>query len=96
MNSKPAHVKYGQTTKAWDVFKAEARKHMIAAASKRAMITYGDLAAKMTTVAVEPHDPMLWAIIGDVLPLFLDGGACEALDRNVWWVAGDYIETVRE
>ncbi len=66
MNSKPAHLKYGQTKKAWDTFKVEAREHMIAAASKRAMITYGDLAAMMTTVAVEPHDPMLWAIIGDV------------------------------
>jgi molybdopterin synthase catalytic subunit len=39
---------------------------MIAVAKRRGMITYGDLAAKMTSVQVEPHDPMLWDIIGDV------------------------------
>lgn len=30
------------------------------------MITYGELAAQMTTIPVEPHDMVLWEIIGDV------------------------------
>jgi hypothetical protein len=58
--------KFGKTEKEWAAFKAEARAHMIERASQRAMITYGDLATRMTTVSVEPHDQMLWEIIGDV------------------------------
>jgi hypothetical protein len=58
--------KFGKTEKEWAVYKAEARAHMIERAAQRAMITYGDLATRMTTVSVEPHDQMLWEIIGDV------------------------------
>lgn len=63
---KLSHEKFGQTKRAWDAFKAEAREHMAATAARRGMITYGDLAAKMTSVEVQAHDQMLWDIIGDV------------------------------
>jgi hypothetical protein len=66
MSTKPNYEKFGQTAEAWATFKAEALAHMSATAARRGMITYGDLAAQMTSVAVQAHDQMLWEIIGDV------------------------------
>jgi hypothetical protein len=63
---KPHHERFGFTEKQWDVFKAEAREILIEIARQRGMITYGDLAGRMTTIQVEPHDMVLWYIIGDV------------------------------
>ena len=65
-NKRPLHEIYGETKLDWDRFKAEARGLMIARASVRGMLSYGELASKMTTIELEPHDPKLWAIIGDV------------------------------
>lgn len=39
---------------------------MIARARVRGMLSYGELANQLTTIRIEPHDPKLWAIIGDV------------------------------
>jgi hypothetical protein len=50
---KSIHEKFGQAKKDWEAFKAEAREHMIATAARGGMITYGDLAAMMTSVVVE-------------------------------------------
>ena len=66
MPSRPNYEKFGQTAHAWATFKAEARAYMSATAARRGMITYGDLAAQMTSVAVQAPDQMLWEIIGDV------------------------------
>lgn len=63
---KPIYQSFGHTKSQWDIFKAEARKILVAEAARRGMITYGELAARMTTIAVEPHDQVLWEIIGDV------------------------------
>lgn len=63
---KPNHEKFGHTKKQWQSFKAEAREILVEVASGRAMITYGELASRMTTIAVEPHDMVMWHIIGDV------------------------------
>jgi hypothetical protein len=63
---RPNHERFGYTMKQWEKFKAEARGILVEIASQRGMITYGDLAARMTTVHVEPHDMVLWEIIGDV------------------------------
>jgi hypothetical protein len=63
---KPYHEIYGFTLNQWQTFKTEAREILIATAGQRAMITYGELAGHMTTIPVEPHDPVLWHIIGDV------------------------------
>lgn len=63
---KPNHEKFGFTKKQWEKFKTEAREILVGVANTRGMITYGDLAGKMTTIPVEPHDMVLWHIIGDV------------------------------
>jgi hypothetical protein len=39
---------------------------MSAAAAKRRMITYGELASQMQSIELQPHDMMLWEIIGSV------------------------------
>ena len=62
----PNHERFGFKQKEWENFKAEARKILVAEAARRGMITYGDLASQMTTITVEPHDMVLWEIIGDV------------------------------
>lgn len=63
---KPTHERFGFTKKQWDSFKAEARGILVIVASQRGMITYGELAARMTSIQVQPHDMVLWEIIGDV------------------------------
>ena len=63
---KPIYERLGFKKTEWDSFKKEARDILITVASQRQMITYGDLAAQMTTIQVEPHDMVLWEIIGDV------------------------------
>lgn len=63
---KPIYERLGFKKTDWDSFKKEACKIMSSVASQRQMITYGDLAAQMTTIQVEPHEIVLWEIIGDV------------------------------
>src|ERR1051326_9620046 len=63
---RPSNQKYGFTAKQWEGFKKEAREIMIEAARIRQTITYSEMAPRMTTVAVEAHDQLLWDIIGDV------------------------------
>jgi hypothetical protein len=63
---KPNHERFGFTRKQWTAFVAEAREILIEVAGQRRMITYGELAGRMTTLHVEPHDMVLWEIIGDV------------------------------
>jgi hypothetical protein len=60
------HEKFGHTSQEWETFKTEAREILVETARRRGMITYGELASRMTTIAVEPHDQVLWEIIGDV------------------------------
>lgn len=63
---KPNHQRFGFTKRQWDAFKNEARTLLIDVAKQRGMITYGDLAGQMTSIQVDPHDMVLWEIIGDV------------------------------
>src|SRR5262245_38106881 len=63
---RPDYERFGFTKKEWEVFKKEARAIMIGHATQRGMITYGDLAARMTSIPVEPHEMVLWYIIGAV------------------------------
>lgn len=63
---KPIYQRLGFSKPQWDSFKKEARANLIGVAEKRGMITYGELAAQMTTIQVEPHDMVLWEIIGDI------------------------------
>ena len=63
---KPIYERLGFKKTEWDSFKKEARDILITVASQRQMITYGELASQITTIQVEPHDMVLWEIIGDV------------------------------
>lgn len=63
---KPIYERLGFKKPKWETFKKEARDILISVASQRQMITYGDLAARMITISVEPHEIVLWEIIGDV------------------------------
>lgn len=63
---KPICQRFGYNQTQWDAFKAEAREILVDVARREDTISYGDLAAQMTTIAVEPHDMVLWEIIGDV------------------------------
>ncbi len=63
---KQNHEKFGFTIKQWKSFKKEAREILVEVATQQTTITYGQLADKMTTIQVEPHDMMLWHMIGDV------------------------------
>lgn len=63
---KPIYLRFGFKKMEWDAFKHEAREILIGVASQRRMITYSELAAQMMTIQAEPHDMVLWEIIGDV------------------------------
>ena len=66
MKSKPIYESFGHKRKQWESFVEEAREILVGIARQRGMITYGELASRMTTIPVEPHDMVLWSIIGDV------------------------------
>jgi len=63
---KTIYERLGFKKTEWDSFKKEAREILIGVAQRADKISYGELAAQMTTIAVEPHDMVLWEIIGDV------------------------------
>ena len=59
---------HGFTQNAWNAAKEEARKAMIAAAqSDHGAISYSDLAyKKIKSCTLEPHDPRLARMLGDI------------------------------
>lgn len=63
---KANHERFGYSKKDWESFKQEAQDILIRVASGRGMITYGELASQMKTIQVDPHDMVLWEVIGDV------------------------------
>ena len=57
----------GFTQIAWNAAKEEARDAMIAVAREEKVITYSDLAyKKIESCTLEPHDPCLAQMIGDI------------------------------
>ena len=58
---------HGFTQIAWNAAKEEARAAMIAVAQVEEVITYSDLAyRKIKSCTLEPHDPRLARMIGDI------------------------------
>ena len=58
---------HGFTQIAWNTAKKEARAAMIAVAQVEEVITYSDLAyRKIKSCTLEPHDPRLARMIGDI------------------------------
>ena len=50
----------------WNAAKGEAREIMIARARKRGMISYSDLVSKIEGLYLEPHDPRLFHLLGQI------------------------------
>ena len=54
------------TQSAWNAAKKEARNAMSAAAQSRGLISYSDLARRITSCILGPHDPRLARLLGDI------------------------------
>ena len=63
---KREHFNHDLTQSVWNVAKAEARKTMIAVARREDLTAYSDLAAHITSCTLEPHDPRLARMLGDI------------------------------
>ena len=63
---KRENFNHGFTQSAWNAAKEEARKAMIDAARRRDLIPYSDLAARITSCILGPHDPRLARLLGDI------------------------------
>lgn len=50
----------------WEAAKEEARSIMINRAKVRGMIPYSDLVKKIRHIRVEPHDPRLFHLLGEI------------------------------
>ena len=57
---------HGFTQSVWNAAKEEARKAMIAAASRRDLIAYSDLVHRIKSCTLYPHDPRLAHMLGDI------------------------------
>jgi molybdopterin synthase catalytic subunit len=57
---------HGFTIAAWEAAKEEAREAMIARARVRAMITYTELVRAVSSISLEPHDPRLAKLLGEI------------------------------
>ena len=65
---KRENFNHGFTQSAWNAAKEEACKAMIDAAHRRDLIAYSDLAARITSCNLGPHDPRLAHMLGDISP----------------------------
>jgi hypothetical protein len=50
----------------WDAAKEEARELMVGRAKLRGMITYSDLVKGIKRITLEPHDPRLFHMLGEI------------------------------
>jgi hypothetical protein len=58
--------KFGFTDAEWQAGKNEIRDVLVERAKIRGMIAYSELVGHLTSVSVEPHDPRLFHLLGDV------------------------------
>ena len=59
-------LKRGISQADWDASKEEARAIMIDRTKVRGMITYTDLVKQIKRVRLEPHDPRLFHLLGEI------------------------------
>ena len=57
---------FGFTASEWQAAKQEIRDLLVQRCKVRGMIAYSELVAHLTTVSVEPHDPRLFHLLGEV------------------------------
>ena len=63
---KRENSNHGFTQSVWNAAKEEARKAMIAVARREAVIAYSDLTTRIKSCTLEPHDPGLARMLGDI------------------------------
>src|SRR5882724_1845312 len=59
-------MKHGFSHEEWAAGKQEARSIMIERAKLRGMVAYSDLVKQMHSVRLEPHDPRLFHLLGEI------------------------------
>jgi hypothetical protein len=59
-------MKYGFAEAEWDRGRDEMTRILGQRAAERGMITYSDLSSQLTTIHLEPHDPALWHMPGEI------------------------------
>ncbi|RTE94553.1 hypothetical protein D6B98_01735 [Bradyrhizobium sp. LVM 105] len=59
-------MKHGFSEKEWELAKQEARSIMIERAKLRGMIAYSDLVRQIQSINLEPHDPRLFHLLGEI------------------------------
>ncbi len=63
---KREHYEHGFAPADWDAAKAEARQAMVAAAGRRGLIAYSELAAAIRTIDLEPQSTHLAHMLGEI------------------------------
>jgi len=61
-----AMTKYGFDDAAWASAKAEAKQLLAAYAKRRQMISYSDFVSRIKSITIEPHDPRLRFLLGEI------------------------------
>ena len=63
---KRVDFRHGFSDGVWNTAKEEARQVMIKVASRRGMIPYSDLVSEIKSCILEPHDPRLDHLLGQI------------------------------
>ncbi|UWU70899.1 hypothetical protein [Bradyrhizobium sp. NC92] len=59
-------MKHGFSAQEWETAKQEARSIMVERAKLRGMIAYSDLVRQIRSIHLEPHDPRLFHLLGEI------------------------------
>ncbi len=59
-------TKYGYTSAAWNMAKAEMRQILVATAKAESLISYGDLALQIQAIHLEPDAYAMAALLGEI------------------------------
>ena len=59
-------MKHGFDDGEWNRAREEATQILARRASERGMITYGELCRGLSAIRIDPHDPALWELLGEI------------------------------
>lgn len=71
-------LKYGFSQTDWDKAKEEAKQAMVRSAKLRGMLTYSKLVSQINSINLEPRDPRLFHLLGEISSEEDKGGAWHA------------------
>jgi hypothetical protein len=60
------HNKYGYAGPDWEKAKVQATKVLIDVARRKGRIAYSELAAQITAIQIEAHDPRMFHLLGEI------------------------------